>query len=313
MGTAEVVDAEVVEETGTALVPAAPASATLFRTDDPVEVIERATRAADALKRVITERGMVQRIGNREHVKVEGWQTLGGMVGVVAGPPRIRELPWPENDRLPDHLRKIRDQGYAFGYEAKFEALTLDGRVVGGGESACKRTESAWCMRRGDIVDDFALESMAQTRATSRTLQGPLRFIVTLAGYSGTPAEEMPQQAAPAAQQPPPNNRTTAPNTTAQPVQQSERPITANQKGAINGRCAKAGLSVDQVKAILNWVGGSAILDRLSSKTASKLIDSLEKDGSGAGQILEDIRLAAEGGDDRAQKIIGRFLEASNA
>jgi hypothetical protein len=117
------------------------------------------------------------------------------------------------------------------------------------------------------------------------------------------------KQPAPAARQ-----RTEAPKTTAQPAQQSERPITANQKGAINGRCSQAGLSEDQVKAILNWVGGSAVLDRLSSKTASKLIGDLDKDGSGAEQILEDIRLAAEGGDDRAQKISARFLgEAASA
>jgi hypothetical protein len=34
---------------------------------------------------------------------------------------------------------------------------------------------------------------MAQTRATSKALRQPLGFVMTLAGYSATPAEEMPR------------------------------------------------------------------------------------------------------------------------
>ena len=37
---------------------------------------------------------------------------------------------------------------------------------------------------------------MAQTRATSKALRGPLGFIVHLAGFSATPAEEMPSDVA---------------------------------------------------------------------------------------------------------------------
>jgi hypothetical protein len=42
---------------------------------------------------------------------------------------------------------------------------------------------------------------MAQTRATSKALGSVLRWIVTLSGYSGTPAEEMPTETPP---EPPP-------------------------------------------------------------------------------------------------------------
>lgn len=142
-------------------------SQTLFRTDDPVEVVERATRAADALKKVIEQRGMVQDIKGREHVLVAGWQTLGSMLGVVPVVAWTRPL---EN-----------------GWEARVEARTLDGRTVGAAEAMCTKDERTWKTR-----DDFALRSMAQTRATSKALRGPLGFIITLAGYSDTPAEEMP-------------------------------------------------------------------------------------------------------------------------
>jgi hypothetical protein len=35
---------------------------------------------------------------------------------------------------------------------------------------------------------------MAQTRATSKALRQPLGFVVTLAGFNATPAEEMPRE-----------------------------------------------------------------------------------------------------------------------
>jgi hypothetical protein len=74
-----------------------------------------------------------------------------------------------------------------FGYEASFEARTLTGAVVGGAEAVCKRTEGKpWTWGA-----DYALKSMAQTRATSKALGSALRFIITMAGYSGTPVEEM--------------------------------------------------------------------------------------------------------------------------
>ena len=45
--------------------------------------------------------------------------------------------------------------------------------------------------------DDYALRSMAQTRATSKALRQPLGFVITLAGFDPTPAEEMPHDAQP--------------------------------------------------------------------------------------------------------------------
>lgn len=156
-------------DVGTELVPTQPAG-TLFRTDDPVEVVEQATRVADALKAVLQRQGMIARISGKEHVQVEGWQTLGSMLGVVP------VVVW---------TRRVTDPN---GWEAKVEARTLDGRVVGAGEAQCDRAEKRW-----KDADEYAIRSMAQTRATSKALAAPLRFIVKLAGFSGTPAEEMPE------------------------------------------------------------------------------------------------------------------------
>jgi len=77
--------------------------------------------------------------------------------------------------------------GDQIGWEARVEARTRDGALVGAAESECLRAESKWADR-----DDYALRSMAQTRATSKALRQPLGFVVALAGYAVTPAEEMP-------------------------------------------------------------------------------------------------------------------------
>lgn len=173
--TAEEIGSEV------AVVEHEPAT-TLFRTDDPLEVVEKAGRVADALKGVLVRQGLTARIQGRDHVLVEGWTTLGSMLGVFP------VLAW---------TRKVPD-----GWEARVEARTLDGRVIGAAESECLRTEKEWGPKpsRGKPREDFALRSMAQTRATSKALRAPLGFIVTLAGYAATPAEEMPDDgpAAPA-------------------------------------------------------------------------------------------------------------------
>lgn len=166
------VDAEAVE-VGTDLAPVEPQSGTLFRTDDPMEVVERASKVANALKDVLRQQRMVANISGREHVQVEGWTTLGSMLGVVP---------------VVEWTRKTDD-----GWEARVEARTLDGRTVGAAEAMCSRGESKWKNR-----DDYALRSMAQTRATSKALRGPLGFVVTLAGFESTPADEMPDGTAPA-------------------------------------------------------------------------------------------------------------------
>jgi hypothetical protein len=173
MSEAEIIhDAEVI---GTELEPVT--SGTLFRTEDPVEIIRRATETADALARVIKDKQLFKQIGNRNHVLVEGWTLLGTMLGVFP---------------VVEWTRQI-DGG---GWEARVEARTLGGQVVGAAEAQCSRAEKEWgpTPSKGRMRDDYALRSMAQTRATSKALRGPLGFVVTLAGYEATPAEEMPAE-----------------------------------------------------------------------------------------------------------------------
>jgi len=141
----------------------------LFGTADPHEVVTRATATADALIQVVRSKQLIKRIGNSDHVLVEAWTLLGAMLGVFP------VCQW---------TRKLED-----GWEARVVAQTLSGAIVGAAEAECLRSESNWKNR-----DDYALRSMAQTRATSKAMRAPLGFIVQLAGFNPTPAEEMPAE-----------------------------------------------------------------------------------------------------------------------
>lgn len=142
------------------------APAGLFGVSEPVAIIERATSVATALKSVITKQGLISKISGKEYPKCEAWTLLGTMLGVFP------VLCWTK-----------QVEG---GWEARVEAKTRDGAIVGAAEAQCLHSERNWKDR-----DDFALRSMAQTRATAKCLRMPLGFVMTLAGYEPTPAEEM--------------------------------------------------------------------------------------------------------------------------
>lgn len=160
-------------------VPAQPAMS-LMQVESPQEFIEKATEVANVLADVIRKRKLSVKISGREHVLYEGWTALGALVGATLGGTAIFPvIEW---------TRPVVDpEGHQIGWEARALAQTIDGRVIAAAESECLRSESKWRTR-----DDFALRSMAQTRAASKALRQPLGFIMVLAGYDATPTEDMP-------------------------------------------------------------------------------------------------------------------------
>lgn len=144
---------------------------TLFGTDDPERVVQRAKAASSALMKIVREQNMNLVIDDKEYLLVEAWTMLGSMVGVFP---------------ITSWTRRMMDGDRVLGWEARVEARTIGGALVGGAESMCLRDEERW-----SEGPEFALRSMAQTRAQSKALAAPLRFIAKLAGVEGTPGEEM--------------------------------------------------------------------------------------------------------------------------
>ncbi len=139
----------------------------------PSEVVQRASVIATALAQVINDRKLYTVIRRRKYVRVEGWNTLGAMLGVV--PREMAGL-------------TIRHEGGS--WEAWVELVRVsDGAIIGRGSAVCSPEERNWRDR-----DEFARRSMAVTRATGKAFRLGFAWIMTLAGYEPTPFEEMPPE-----------------------------------------------------------------------------------------------------------------------
>jgi hypothetical protein len=139
---------------------------------NPKAVIAMGTEMAVQLKSVIESANLITRIGGGEHIQFEGWQTLGAFFGVT---PKTERTETIKNDK-----------GETFAARAYVELVDNLGHTVGGAEAICSRAERNWATK-----DWFQLESMAQTRAAAKALRMKYSWIVVLAGYNPTPAEEM--------------------------------------------------------------------------------------------------------------------------
>lgn len=150
--------------------------------------IERATAIANKLADVIKKRDLAVPMGKKEHLMVEAWLACGFMVGVSP------KTEWTQEVRHPT-------TGDLEGYKSRVQAIRMaTGAVIGAAESACHFDERVKRSSDGELIERWiehgrpnrhACLSMSQTRATSKALAQALRWIPVLAGYSGTPYEEM--------------------------------------------------------------------------------------------------------------------------
>jgi hypothetical protein len=141
---------------------------------NPDVVVSEARLAAKALKDVIDNKQRKVMINGRRYLEFDDWQLLGAFYGVTAkvlGTEEIKD-----------------DKGKNIGFLAKAVAVK-DGIEIAAAEAECLSYENNWKYKA--FNQRFMLRSMAQTRACSKALRNCLAWIVVLAGYASTPAEEM--------------------------------------------------------------------------------------------------------------------------
>lgn len=136
----------------------------------PEEVLAEAQRAAKALAEVVGRKRKPVMFNGEQYLEFEDWQTVGRFYGVTAKVVSTEFL----------------DLGGVQGFIAKAAALRTDGMEVSAAEAMCMNDEPNWKNK-----PLFQLRSMAQTRACSKALRNVLAWVVVLAGYRPTPAEEM--------------------------------------------------------------------------------------------------------------------------
>src|SRR3990167_9026996 len=159
----------------------------------PEETIEIARRAAKALQSVVSQKPKPVIMNGEQYLEFDDLQLLGQFYRYAV----------KTGDAVAVEIDGVK------GAKARADLIDMNtGAYLGGAEAYCMRDEEHWNTRPkhewqgegesrrrvkiGDeIVPWFQLASMAQTRAGAKAFRNRLAWVVVLAGYRPTPAEEM--------------------------------------------------------------------------------------------------------------------------
>ncbi len=166
----------------------------------PEEVLIEAQQAAAALQKRIAGKLKPVIFNGQQYIENDDWQMLSHFFGYA---PKVISTEFVE-------------YGNVQGFKAIAELVNEHtGMVVSRGEALCLDEEDSWGDRtkyewrdngrgkREKVVVGtistplFQLASMAQTRACNKAMSNKLKWVVSLAGYATTPAEDMHEAAIP--------------------------------------------------------------------------------------------------------------------
>ena len=147
---------------------------------DPAKAYNEAQQLVNIVANRCTGPGYLVNIRGKQYPKIEWWTSVSASLGLF---PRVL-------------FSKRLDREGEIAYEAKVE-VHRNGQIIASGEAMCSNLEDRW-----RNADEYAIKSMAITRASGKAYRIPLSFLAVMAGLEVTPAEEMPTETA----APPPNN-----------------------------------------------------------------------------------------------------------
>lgn len=194
----------------------------------PELVLEEAHRAAKALKEVLDAKPKKVVFNEETYLEFEDWQTVGRFYGIS---PRVVSTQYVTYGDVPAQIQGFeataeavhvatdrivsRAEAMCLNDEEKWRARPKyeylyvrksDGKLsledpgpaelvwekLPNGKSRPKKVRS---LTGEESVPLFQLRSMAQTRACAKAMRNALAWVVVLAGYKPTPAEELPDGA----------------------------------------------------------------------------------------------------------------------
>ena len=214
----------------------------LLAGDNPTEFLESASAIATQLNGIIENQKGYTLISRKKHVHVDMWTALAAMMGYVPSVVDSHE----------------REDG---GWEATVKLVRIaDGHELMRAQHTCgAQGDAPW-----DKRNTYAKQSMAITRATGKCCRLVFSWIMVMAGYSPTPAEEMPKEDNPT---PPPKK---------EPARKKAEPkpelMTDAQKEHLQSLTSEDGLGSDLQEYI------KKALEKGATKVgAQKLIDESER------------------------------------
>ena len=148
------------------------------------EKIGITVKVADTLKTIVKHQGLVKKGLNKknpeeEYVLKGGWEMLNTFMGIISVTRVIDEI---RND-------KQRIVGYKASCTLLKDPIYENGEVKGGKVMGYAEASAT---REGFQKETSSMMSMAQTRAYNKATRNCMGWIMQMAGFQGTPAEEMP-------------------------------------------------------------------------------------------------------------------------
>ena len=163
------------------------------------------------LKKFIVDADLYSNIKGKNYVNVEGWEFAGLATGIS---PMIKSVV------------QIPSEG-EIKYKCEVDLIDKKGEKVGYGMAICSDKELAKGNKKW--TDEYAIASMAQTRAIGKAYRNKLAFLMKMAGYEPTPAEEITVDAV---------------KVSDLSKEELDKPATTNQKEAILNLMKKSGKDI---------------------------------------------------------------------
>lgn len=130
-------------------------------------------KLATELTKFIDDNRLSTNIAGKKYVMVEGWQFAGSQLNLVA-------IVNDAEDITKDGSTELR-------YKATAEVIHIaTNTLVSRGFAICSNKES-----KKKSFDEYAVASMAQTRAIGKAYRNNLSWLIKMAGFEGTPREEI--------------------------------------------------------------------------------------------------------------------------
>ena len=148
-------------------------TAELATKDEAVVMVTpaNASEFANQLKEIIVKSNLFTNLKGKSYVNVEGWQIAGAFLGI---------------EPMVESVENISD-GNIIRYRAEVSLTDVKtGRKCGYGVAICTNREPG-----KQNFPEYAVASMAQTRAVGKAYRIRLGWLLKLAGYETTPSEEM--------------------------------------------------------------------------------------------------------------------------
>lgn len=139
-----------------------------------IDQVGQMTEMANILKTHIVSQKLYTTIAGKNYVHVDGWAFAGSMLGLF---PKVSSVTDLSNDK------EIK-------WRADVELVNIKtGQVMSIGIATCSNKEG-----KKKNFDEYAVLSMAQTRAIGKAYRNLIGWVMKLAGYESTPSDEMSEE-----------------------------------------------------------------------------------------------------------------------